>query len=363
MHKKLIRAHSECTAYFNELADYKINLLQKGNKVDSLTMDLMAPMVKASQVSPEESNVYLTRKDVVADSWLLLFAGHETTANTLLYTLVLLATQPDTQREVQAVIDSIVGNKPQSEWSYERDMGALYNSLVGGCFFETLRLVPPILQIPKTTGPRPQALNLKGVQHIVPPEVLIHADHCGVSRNPKYWPHSASKRTDSLHDMNDWVPSRWFLHHKDAAATTSSNGTTTTTTKSQPEEENIDGLEKASFESTSSTGIYVPPKGTFIPFADGPRACPGRRFAQVELTAVLASLLKTHTFELDVSKWASDEEVERMGREERKRVYEKAVENAWKKVGASVSIITVKMVGSVGLRVVRRGGERFGDCY
>lgn len=98
--KRIHRAHFECANYFNELIEYKTALLEKGNLGDARTMDIMGnflrfksliyqltllgPMVKASQLSPENSkNLYLTKAEVVADSWLLLFAGHETTANTM----------------------------------------------------------------------------------------------------------------------------------------------------------------------------------------------------------------------------------------------------------------------------------------
>lgn len=328
-------------------------------------MDLMAPMVRASQVSPEDAanGLYLTRKDVVADCWLLVFAGHETTANTLHYTLIWLATNLLLQKQVQDEIDSIVGERAQSEWTYEKDMGLLYNSLVGACFHETLRMIPPVLQIPKWTSMSNQTIILGGTQHIIPPKTMIHADACGVGRNPKYWPHSPSKITNDNHDMNDFVPSRW-LAHRDTSSTNSTTHSDTVQTKKPEQEEIIDGLEKASFESSSpQKALYSPPKGTYIPFADGPRACPGRRFAQVELTAVLASLLKTHTFELDVSRYASDEEVERMGLEEKKVLYDRVVKEALREIDDSVSIIAVRLLKPVGLRIVRRGGERFKGCY
>jgi len=37
-----------------------------------------------------------------------------------------------------------------------------------------------------------------------------------------------------------------------------------------------------------------PAKGTFIPWADGPRNCPGQKFAQVEFVSVVANLFSTH---------------------------------------------------------------------
>lgn len=87
--------------------------------------------MKASQRTPEESNgLYLTKQEVTADSWLLLFAGHETTANTLHFTFLYLAITLSTQSDLQHEIDSIVGSRAREEWTYEKDMRWMF----WGCF-------------------------------------------------------------------------------------------------------------------------------------------------------------------------------------------------------------------------------------
>ena len=45
---------------------------------------------------------------------------------------------------------------------------------------------------------------------------------------------------------------------------------------------------------TPDGALIDPPKGQFIPWADGPRNCPGQKFAQVEFVAVLATLFQKH---------------------------------------------------------------------
>lgn len=44
--------------------------------------------------------------------------------------------------------------------------------------------------------------------------------------------------------------------------------------------------------------MRTPTKGAFIPWGDGPRICPGRKFSQVEFVAVVASMLWRHRIEV-----------------------------------------------------------------
>lgn len=44
--------------------------------------------------------------------------------------------------------------------------------------------------------------------------------------------------------------------------------------------------------------LLVPPRGFYFPWSDGPRVCPGKKLAQVEITAVLAHLFRDHFVEM-----------------------------------------------------------------
>jgi cytochrome P450 len=44
----------------------------------------------------------------------------------------------------------------------------------------------------------------------------------------------------------------------------------------------------------STEELYQPPVGVFLPWAGGPRVCPGKKFAQVEFIAVIARLFRRH---------------------------------------------------------------------
>jgi cytochrome P450 len=232
--------------------------------------------------------------------------------------------------------------------------------MVGATMNETLRLMPPIIDIPKITR-IPQPLTFDGKTIVVPPNTFIHLSAVGVHRNPRYWPHSPSKISTKTHDLDDFVPERWLTPTK--------NPTKTSRPSTPPDSKRGSpapyGLEVASFDAAPSTGegLFTPVKGSYIPFSEGSRSCPGRRFAQVEITAVLAVIFKAYSLELDVGEWASDGEVERMGTEERRGVYEKAKAKARKAIGESETVVTLQTRSGVPVRFVERGRERFRACY
>jgi cytochrome P450 len=163
-----------------------------------------------------------------------------------------------------------------------------------------------------------------------------------VHRNPKHWPLSTGNRDN---DLEEFKPERWFMNHNQNYA----NGE----------------------ENPGESHLFTPQKGSYIPFSDGPRACLGKRFAQVEIVTALAVIFSSHSIELDVSyegtntKELSDEIFQSMSKEERKSAWEKAKEKAnrtWRE--KMTNVITLQLSGEKGrvpLRVVRRGEERFFD--
>jgi cytochrome P450 len=48
----------------------------------------------------------MTKQDVIANSWIFLFAGHESTANTLHFAFLFLAIALDTQARLQGDVDA-----------------------------------------------------------------------------------------------------------------------------------------------------------------------------------------------------------------------------------------------------------------
>lgn len=54
------------------------------------------------------------------------------------------------------------------------------------------------------------------------------------------------------------------------------------------------GTEKSIFDRET---LYTPPKGVFIPWSEGDRACPGKKFAQVELVGAVRALFADYKVE------------------------------------------------------------------
>lgn len=281
------------------------------------------------------------------------------------YTLLLLAYNLPTQQIVQQTADSILSGRHHSTWTYENDMSALYNSIVGACLNESLRLYPPVLEIPKMARPNAQIVTINGKQHPVPKETYIQADTAGVHRNPRYWPHSPSKVSGREDDLEEWIPQRWLPGGAKYQPRPRSKDGKEHDLSGDKETEDTEHLDKPSFVASSSSAMFNPEKGAYIPFAEGPRACPGRRFAQVEIVAVLAYIAKYYSIELDVSKYASYDKLKTMGVDEKREVYEKARRNTERVLKGSTMVIATKIWEKVGLRIIKRGAgnELFDECY
>lgn len=98
-----------------------------------------------------------------------------------------------------------------------------------------------------------------------------------------------------------------------------------------------------------------------MPFSDGYRSCLGRRFAQIEILAVIAVIFKTWSVELDVSEYMSDAEFEKASDEEKRKAWKKADAHARDLLqNGMMTIITHQMrSGKVPFRFCKRGEERF----
>lgn len=327
----------------DELLSEKMSQAQKGARADE-GMDLMGQLARSS-VEATRSDVKaatLTRDEIIGNAFIMLVAGHETTANAIHFTLAELAINPRAQRRLQKDLDELVGSTDPQSWDYEALVNPLMASMAGAAMNETLRLFPASIEVPKKVAPdQDQVLTVDGKQYIVPADTVVSLVIASVHRHPRYWPSKESKIRPGEDDIWDYDPDRWF---PSTVATSKSN------LISEPASE-VDAIGESSSLDTSAQ-LFRPERGAYIPFSDGPRSCLGRRMAQVEVIATLAVLFRDYSVELAVDEDAGENDAAR---------YRAAQEKNRRTLAQATSIITLKLHGelSVPVRLVKRGEERF----
>ncbi|KAG9089767.1 hypothetical protein FS749_001071 [Ceratobasidium sp. UAMH 11750] len=216
------------------------------------TENLFNVMMSASEDDMAEAGKGLADEDVTGNAFLFLFAGHETTAHALAFSLGLLAVYPEVQQEVYAQVRSVMGSRKSLEYS---DLSEL--KLVTGAFMESLRMYP-VPQLSKNVERDivlSVAQNNAGtdendrVEMAVPAGANVIMSILATHYNPRYWP--------------------------------------------EPEE----------FRPARFSGTYN--KDAFLAFGTGRRMCIGRRFAETEATAVIAMILARYEISIDSSKFAT----------------------------------------------------------
>ncbi|KAI1211629.1 cytochrome P450 [Annulohypoxylon truncatum] len=344
-------AESNFVGYLNEFLQDKIEDVRNGDSTEQ-GLDIMGALVRTSYGESPKNGSQIARlsdSEIIGNAFINIVAGHETTANIIHFAIIELATNPASQRRLQRDIDSILGDADPKTWDYDAKLNPLLGSMVGAAINETLRLVPPVVDIPKKiTSPQGQSLTINGTQYPLPQNTTIGLVVVASQRSPRYWPTKQSKISDSETDLDDFVPERWFQTESAKVSSATVEGADT---------EDFGGYAG----SDTSAQLYHPPRGSFIPFSDGARACLGRRIAIVELVAALAVIFQKYSIELAVDEWASDEKVSKMSKDEKAKLYKTAQQKSRETVKLATSMITLKLHENkyVPIRLVRRGDERF----
>jgi len=182
-------------------------------------------------VAADDPQSGITPSEIHGNVLTMLLAGEDTTANTLAWAIWLLSKHPDCFARARAEVDAQAGDP--AEWSIER-FGEL--DYVEACANETLRLRPvvPFLML--------QALRETSVAGIrIPADTLIW----GALR-------SDSLREEHFDEPDRFKPERW--------------------------------LAEGGHSASSASRVAMP-------FGAGPRVCPGRHLAMLEIKMALAVLL------------------------------------------------------------------------
>ena len=269
--RQIGQAAADFKQYMLQMLDAETQLLQQGSKG---TGNLITSFLKALDVHQQSESTLkststsaqtkgLSVDEILGNFFVINFAGHDTTANTLAFAVLLLAAHPDAQYWVAEELQQLIPNIDE-EWEYTDLFPKLKRC--HAVFLETLRLYPPILALPKWTNDHPQTLNVGGKDVVIPPRTNVSPSLLAIQTHPEFWDEPLL-----------WKPWRW--------------------TEKQTGSEHQTGSEK---EIDIAEEVLLPPPvpHTYFPWSDGPQNCPGAKFSLVEGVAVLARLLRGFRVEI-----------------------------------------------------------------
>ncbi|KAI9193082.1 cytochrome P450 [Polychytrium aggregatum] len=179
---------SEFVVYMREfIADAKASGQTKTNLLENLVC------------AADEDIGKLTETELIGNAFIFMFAGHETTANALTFTLAIAAYHPEVQDKLFAEVSTVLqGRDPE----YKDYSSLVYTQAVMN---EILRLFPPVTLIPKCTRTTQQLGN-----YTIDSDTEVYIDAATLHRNPKYWgPDPDGFRPDRFlepYNRNAFVP-------------------------------------------------------------------------------------------------------------------------------------------------------------
>ncbi|XP_036027836.1 cytochrome P450 3A11-like [Onychomys torridus] len=221
-------------AFFKKFVDrMKENRLDSNQKHRVDFLQLM--MNTRNNCKDNESHKALSDMEIIAQSIIFIMGGYESTRNTIVFALYLLATHPDIQKKLQEEIDVALPNKASP--NYDKLMEMEYLDMV---LSETLRLYTVTNRISRACK---QDVEINGV--FIPKGSLVMVPIYVLHHDPEYWP--------------------------------------------EPEEFHPERFSK---ENKGSINPYV-----YLPFGNGPRNCIGMRFALMIVKLALTKVLQNFSFQ------------------------------------------------------------------
>jgi len=234
--RKLNLAINELRQYMVELVDSRRNAETKEERYD-----LFSGLLDAAQ-GDLDGGTAITEQELIANTFIFLLAGHETTAHTLCFAFALLALYPSVQERLYQQIKVIMADVDGMP-TYE-DMNRFTLSLA--VLYETLRMFPGAPSVPKRAA-EDTILTVNNVDggkttFPVPSGTDIQLHLPALHYNPRYWKDPHTFRPDRF--LEDW------------------------------------------------------PRDAFLPFSSGVRACLGRRFFETESVAVITMMMLKYRVEV-----------------------------------------------------------------
>ena len=190
-----------------------------------LSHDLLSVLLQAQ----DDEGHGMTDRQLHDEIMTLFLAGHETTANALSWTWLLLGRHPEVSEKLNQELRTVLGGKAPAASDLPR---LVYTDMV---LREAFRLYPPVWII----GRRALApFRLGGYE--LPAETNVLISQFMMHRDPRYFP-----------DPNQFDPERW--------------------------------------SASDARGLLLP-RFAYFPFGGGPRVCVGAGFAMMEAVLLLAAI-------------------------------------------------------------------------
>jgi cytochrome P450 len=212
--------------------DMVLGIIAQRRKTGEDPGDLLGMLMVATD---ESGGIGMTDRELRDEVATLVLAGHETTAQALTWTFMLLSRHPEVERRALAEIREVCGDAPPT---FEHLRALDYT---GRVIDEALRLYPPAWLFE-----RQSTVDIEINGYALPAGTMIGIVPWTLHRHPAYW------RNPEGFDPDRFLP--------EAAAER--------------------------------------PRYTYMPFGGGPRQCIGVNFALYEAKLVLATLLQRYSVEL-----------------------------------------------------------------
>ncbi|CAN6446456.1 unnamed protein product [Victoria cruziana] len=202
--------------------------------------DLLGLLLESNKNHDESGGKGMTRDEVIGECRLFYFAGQETTAVLLTWTMLLLSMHPSWQVRARDEVLEVCG---KSTPSFD---GLVHLKTVTMILYEALRLYPPAAFIDRYTY---KTVSIGGLT--IPPGVRLLLPIILIHHDKQFWGDDAA----------EFKPERFSS-----------------------------GVSNASMHQMA-----------YFPFSSGPRICLGQSFALIEAKMALAMILQHFSFELSPS--------------------------------------------------------------